>query len=194
MTLKALALAMAIFPATLSAQDHGGHAAPYAGFETRAIKTLSEADIDELRQGGGWGLALAAELNGLPGPVHLLELRDQIPLTPDQVAAIEAMVAAMRAEAIPAGERLIAAEAALDAAFRQGDLNPSRLRDLVAAAETARADLRFIHLSRHLATVPLLSGAQVARYNTLRGYAEDPCARVPEGHDAAMWRLHNNCR
>jgi hypothetical protein len=27
----------------------------------------------------------------------------------------------------------------------------------------------------------------------LRGYAEDPCLAVPEGHDAAMWRKHNGC-
>lgn len=39
----------------------------------RGIKSLSAADIAELRRGGGWGLAKAAKLNGLPGPVHLLE-------------------------------------------------------------------------------------------------------------------------
>jgi hypothetical protein len=60
---------------------HAGHqapqsfASPYAGQETRRIKSLSEQDIDELRQGRGWGLAKAAELNGLPGPAHLLEMR-----------------------------------------------------------------------------------------------------------------------
>ena len=29
---------------------------------------------DELLAGGGWGFALPAELNGLPGPRHVLEL------------------------------------------------------------------------------------------------------------------------
>ena len=53
--------------------------------QSRAIKSLSESDIQELRRGGGWGLALPAELNGMPGPVHLLELKDQIPLATDQV-------------------------------------------------------------------------------------------------------------
>jgi hypothetical protein len=50
-----------------------------------------------------------------------------------------------------------------------------------------------VHLSRHLQTPPLLTPHQIARYNQLRGYTSDPCASVPEGHDAEMWRKHNGC-
>lgn len=166
---------------------------PYAGLETRDIKSISEQDIADLRRGAGWGLALAAELNGVPGSAHLLELKDEIGLTEDQVSAIEAIFAAMQAEARAAGARLIAAEQAIEAAFRTGDLTEEVLRSLIADAETARADLRFIHLSRHLETPPLLMDEQIARYNRLRGYAADPCASVPEGHDAEQLRRHNNC-
>lgn len=188
-----LGLALTVTPAIALAQDHSGHASPYAGFETRAIKSLSESDLDELRRGGGWGLALAAELNGVPGPAHLLELRDEIGLSPDQVAAIQAIFDEMQSEAIAAGAHLIEAEEAIEAAFRAGDLDDERLRALIAEAEAARAELRFIHLSRHLSTPPLLSADQIARYNTLRGYGSDPCANVPEGHNPEMWRRHNNC-
>jgi len=69
--------------------------------QNRAIKSLSDDDIKELRRGGGWGLALAAELNGMPGPAHLLELKDQIPLTDDQVAKTQALLNDMRQAAIP---------------------------------------------------------------------------------------------
>ena len=34
----------------------GSLASPYAGEETREIKTLSQEDVEELRQGRGWGL------------------------------------------------------------------------------------------------------------------------------------------
>lgn len=173
--------------------QHHGHA-PYAGMEDREIKSLSAEDIEDLRAGRGWGLALAAELNGVPGPAHLLELRDQIGLTDDQVSAIETIFKAMRREAQAAGERLIGAEAAIEAGFRSGDLSPDRLRALVDAAADIRAELRHIHLSRHLETAPLLTADQIARYKDLRGYgAADPCAAVPEGHDPTMWRRHNNC-
>jgi hypothetical protein len=58
----------------------------------------------------------------------------------------------------------------------------------------ARADLRFVHLSRHLETPGLLTPDQIARYAALRGYADgDRCADVPAGHDPAMWRRHNGC-
>lgn len=188
-----LGFALTVTPAITLAQDHSGHASPYAGFETRAIKSLSEADLDELRRGGGWGLALAAELNGVPGPAHLLELREAISLSADQVAAIQAIFDEMQSEAVVAGARLIEAEEAIEAAFRAGDLDDERLRALIAQAEAARAELRLIHLSRHLSTPPLLSADQIARYNILRGYGSDPCANVPDGHNPEMWRRHNNC-
>ncbi len=186
-------LVLAITSAVSTAHDPSGHASPYAGLETRAIKSLSDADLDELHRGGGWGFALAAELNGIPGPAHLLELHGELSLSSDQVRALQAIVDEMRAEAIEAGARLIAAEEAIEAAFRAGGLDDERLRAMIAEAEDTRAELRFIHLSRHLDTLPLLSREQIAAYSRLRGYELNPCVNVPEGHDAEMWRRHNNC-
>ena len=167
---------------------------PYAGFEQRDIKSLSEQDLIELRNGAGWGLALAAELNGMPGPSHLLELKEQLALTSDQVAAIEVIYDQMQAEAIQAGEQFIEAEAAIEAGFREQQLSEETLRELIMASAQARAQLRYVHLSRHLETPPLLTAEQIARYNTLRGYgSQDPCDAVPEGHNPEMWRRHNQC-
>jgi hypothetical protein len=189
----AIGLAITFSPVVAAGQGHSGHASPYAGLENREIKSLSEADIEELLRGAGWGLALAAELNGVPGPAHLLELRDEIPLTADQVVSIQTILAEMRAEAIAVGARLIEAEEAIEAAFRAGALDNARLRSLIDEAETARAELRFIHLSRHLTTPPLLTEEQIARYSQLRGYESNPCTNVPEGHDAEVWRRHRGC-
>ena len=50
---------------------------PYAGQDTRPIKSPSANDILELRRGSGWGLAKPAELNSKPGPAHRLELKDE---------------------------------------------------------------------------------------------------------------------
>jgi len=52
--------------------------------QTRPTKALSEQQVDDLRAGRGMGLALAAELNGYPGPSHLLELADKLELSADQ--------------------------------------------------------------------------------------------------------------
>ena len=188
----AFTLCAMTFPMAVTAQTHGH--SPYAGLESREIKSLSDADLEDLRRGRGWGLALAAELNGVPGPAHLLELQAELGLDAGQVAAIEDIFATMQSEAQEAGERFIAAEAAIEAAFREGGMTPDALRDLIDTSAAARADLRFIHLLRHVETPPLLTADQIARYNDLRGYgAADPCDAVPEGHDAAMWRRHNGC-
>lgn len=184
-----------LMPFSTFAQDHGHNhsGTPYAGFETREIKSLSEQDIAELRRGGGWGLALPAELNGLPSPAHLLELQEELALSRDQVAAITFMFEEMQTEAIAAGERFIAAEAAVSAAFDDAVVPHEELASLLATAAEARAALRLVHLSRHLATPALLSDEQVRRYSILRGYSDNPCASVPEGHDPTMWRRHNGC-
>lgn len=190
-------IALSLWFAPLSAPalgDEANHgAAPYAGFQTRSIKSLSDEDLAELRQGGGWGLALPAELSGRPGPAHLLELQNNLQLSPDQIQAISAIYEDMRTEAIAAGERFILAEQALSDAFAAPGLDDARLKALLEEAAAARAELRFIHLSRHLRTPPLLSAAQIQDYIVLRGYAQDACATVPEGHDAERWRRHNGC-
>jgi Spy/CpxP family protein refolding chaperone len=187
-----LALAMCLPLSTLAQHSHGSQT-PYAGMQNRAIKSLSDSDIHELRRGGGWGLALAAELNGMPGPAHLLELKDQIPLTADQVTKTQALLDEMRKAAIPTGERLIAAEKALEAAFAVGKVDEPSLRRLLAEAESARTELRFIHLSEHYKTVQFLKPEQIKRYNILRGYAEDPCKSIPAGHNPEMYRRHMGC-
>lgn len=143
---------------------------PYVGQQHRPVKSLSADDMAELQKGGGWGLAKAAELNGVPGPAHLLELSDQIPLSSDQHAAITALYADMKENAIIAGNRLIEAEIALDAAFRAGGLTPEELEGLINTITQSLGRLRFVHLSTHLKTPEILSPDQIARYNSLRGY------------------------
>ena len=116
---------------------------PYAGQETRAVKSLSPEDIAELKRGGGWGLAKAAELNGLPGPLHLLDLKDQIPLTLEQVEAVTSTYERMRAAAIAEGERFVSAEQALEEAFRADEVTQESLHAMLADSARSRARLRF---------------------------------------------------
>ena len=80
---------------------------PYAGLQQRAVKALSEQQLSDLRAGRGMGLALAAELNGYPGPVHVLELADQLQLSDAQRHRMRELTDQMKAEAVPVGEKLI---------------------------------------------------------------------------------------
>src|ERR1700710_2533807 len=90
---------------------------PYAGMQTRPIKALSEQQVADLKAGRGMGMALAAELNGYPGPSHVLELSDKLTLSEDQKVRIKQLFDSMKAESVPLGEQLLAQEAALNQQF-----------------------------------------------------------------------------
>ena len=154
----------------LAAAQHQHSPTPYTGLEQRAIKALSEQQISDLRAGRGMGLALAAELNGYPGPLHVLELADQIELTDEQRQRVRQLYDAMKAEAVPVGETLIAHESALDRAFAEGNISTATLASLTAQIGETQGRLRAIHLKYHLTTANLLSAHQRHRYAELRGY------------------------
>jgi Spy/CpxP family protein refolding chaperone len=146
--------------------------APYAGLQTRPIKALSAEQIADLRAGRGMGLALPAELNGYPGPRHLLDLADQLGLAPSQKDSLQSMFDAMKAEAIPIGERLIAQESELDGLFARQLATADSIAAATAAIGETQARLRNAHLKYHLATVALLQPEQIERYRQLRGYGD----------------------
>jgi Spy/CpxP family protein refolding chaperone len=147
-----------------------GHHTPYAGLEARPIKALSEQQIADLQAGRGMGLALAAELNGYPGPMHVLELADRLGLTAEQRARTEALFAAMREEAIGLGEAVIRREAELNRLFAERTADLTGLHAVVAEIGLKQASLRVVHLKYHLAMRELLTPEQTATYQALRGY------------------------
>ena len=146
---------------------------PYSGLQTRSIKALSDEQIADLRAGRGMSLALAAELNGYPGPAHVLELSEPLGLSESQTADVRNLFAAMRAEAVPIGERLIAQEAELDRLFMTRAITPTTLSDHTDMIGATQAALRATHLKYHLSTLALLTPQQLDRYAELRGYKKD---------------------
>jgi len=144
---------------------------PYAGFEKRPIKALSDQQIADLKAGRGMGFALTAELNGYPGPLHVLELAEPLALTSEQRAQVQALFEAMKAEAIPFGEKLIVQEADLDQLFASRTVTETSLTAATRAIGATHAALRATHLKYHLATIEVLTPSQVHRYAELRGYA-----------------------
>ena len=200
---RALALTVVLTsgPTFAQMQHQGSHSqsanTPYAGQQNRAITSLSADDQKALANGEGWGLAKPAELNGVPGPAHLLELADKIGLSTEQVQRLQKLFTDMKAQAIALGNEYMAAEKAIDDYFRSGSFSDRELRAKVDQAEQARANLRFLHLSYHHRTLDVVTPEQVKQYNQLRGYSakviDDPCANVPAGHDPAMFRKHMGC-
>lgn len=145
---------------------------PYRGLETRTIKALPDQEIADLRAGKGMSMALAAELNGHPGPRHVLDLAEPLSLTPEQAAAVQSLFDAMQGEAAALGEAVVAGEAELEQRFRSASLDEDALRARVMAIAELRGRLRATHLRFHLATRAVLDRHQLVLYDRLRGYGD----------------------
>ena len=173
--MRAALLVLALVLAGCAAPDdrHATHdASPYAGQESRDIKALSPEDVAGYESGAGLGYAKSAELNHYPGPLHALQLADDLGLSEEQRRDIQRVREDMLAEAVPLGKQYLDAEAALERAFREGDLTAEELRALVERAADVEAQLRFVHLDAHITTRALMTPEQVMKYDMLRGYAE----------------------
>jgi len=152
---------------------------PYAGMQTRPIKSLSEQQIVDLKAGRGMGLALPAELNGYPGPAHVLELADQLELSADQKARVQSLFDSMKAEAVPIGEKILEQEANLNQQFATRSITPESLKAATAEIGVTQAELRNTHLKYHLRTTQILSAEQMQHYSMLRGYGSEA---LPQHH------------
>ena len=156
---------------------------PYAGLDTRQIKALSSDEIAALTTGSGFSQALSAELNGYPGPRHVIDLAERLGLDDAQRSAIQALFRDMQAEAIAVGTQVLAREAEFEAAFRAGTLTETGLLATAEDIGRIRGNLRAVHLKFHLRTTALLTPHQVALYNAERGYGAANSGHG--GHDGA---------
>lgn len=173
-----LAWTTLLVPVEAQAQQHdehtqhgaSGQASPYAEYDEREIKALSQEQIDGLLAGEGMGLALPAELHGYPGPRHVLDLADELNLSTSQLEATEELFASMNRRARELGRAIVELERDLDAAFAAGSVTPDELDRLVREIGLRRAELRAVHLGAHLELWPVLAEAQRDAYARLRGY------------------------
>lgn len=166
-----LAALMVAAPLTAQEHDHQEHATPYAGLESRAIKALSDDEVGGLLAGEGMGLALAAELNGWPGPRHVLELAADLGLTENQRVLVEAIQDRMLTRARELGARVVEQEQALDRRFAHGHVDQDVLDTLTGEIGRLQGELRAVHLGAHLETRAVLDEEQRQAYQRLRGYA-----------------------
>ncbi|MBA2469421.1 MAG: hypothetical protein H0V37_08445 [Chloroflexia bacterium] len=154
------------------ATPESGTRSPYADvYDPDApIRALTAELVEQIRQGQGASLALPAELNGVPGPRHVLDFAEQLNLSPDQQAQVQEVFDRYLVEAIPAGERYLAAAQALEEGFRTGTMTEEDLPGLVADVSRLEGELVTIHLTAHLRTADILTPEQISAYNQLRGY------------------------
>jgi len=153
---------------------------PYQGFETRTIKALSDNEVADLHAGRGMRMALPAELNGYPGPAHVLELADQLNLATPQRTRVQALFDQMKAEAISLGEEFVRLEGDLDQQFARQTATEDSVATTTTALGRIQGALRNVHLKFHLHVLQVLTPEQTRRYSELRGYFSSTGGSQPE--------------
>ena len=154
----------------VSHNEHAHSQSPYKGEEKRDIKALTDDDIKNYLEGNGMGFAKAAELNGVPGPKHILENEAKLDLSAEQREAIQNSFEKMKAQAIELGRQIVESEKELESSFRQTEITSDAVQAKTRKIAELQGNLRNAHLQAHLEMKKILSPQQVEKYNRLRGY------------------------
>jgi Spy/CpxP family protein refolding chaperone len=134
------------------------------------VKALSDEEVKQYLSGAGMGYAKSAELNHFPGPMHALELAEQLGLSAEQRAAARRLMDEHKAEARALGAKYVDAERQLETLFRTQRVSREALEKAVRHAAALSGEYRLSHLESHRRMRALLTEEQVARYDALRGY------------------------
>jgi Spy/CpxP family protein refolding chaperone len=165
-----LVIVLATAPATAQHGEHGRHGqhgatTPAGGHDAEACEREFQQVVAD---GRGFGMAFVADRQGYPGPLHVLDLADRLALTEDQQTRVRALMTAMFAESRPKGAALLAAERRLTDLFASGRPDSASVRAAVAEVERLRAELRVLHLTKHLETRDILTPEQRRLYHAAR--------------------------
>ncbi|MCH7639567.1 MAG: periplasmic heavy metal sensor [Bacteroidetes bacterium] len=180
MTLRKFALIGLLLPVAAYAQhaEHQQH--PNTDHQGQHTSSLSADDITGLQEGRGMGMARPAELNGYPGPLHVLELADALGLTMDQRMEAQRLREALLAKAQPLGAQIVERERRLDMMFVQQRADREMIEAATAEIGLLRAQLRAVHLNAHVGMYAAMTSGQRTRYTNLRGH-EGPAMQPHDG-------------
>jgi hypothetical protein len=146
---------------------------PYLDQLDSSVRGLSQEDIDGLLAGEGMGYAKSAELNGYPGPRHILDMSRELQLSTEQMTSISSIFDSMNRSAVALGQTIVALEGTLSQSFSDHTVTQQNLQEHVDQLTELYGQLRQVHLQAHLNLTPLLSTQQLAQYQRLRGYSHN---------------------
>ena len=152
-------------------QPQPSNLSPYATQLDSPIRGLTTLEVNDLLNGRGAGYARMAELNGYPGPRHILDLNRELKLSSNQILQIETVFKQMQTDAKGVGQQIVNLEKQLSTAFASDKINETEMQTNIEELGKLYSQFRAIHLMAHLQIKPLLKPEQIDDYNKLRGYS-----------------------
>ena len=140
-------------------------------------------EFRNLQQGRGMGMGRVADVNGYPGPMHVLEHAEALELTDGQIERTRELMTRVKTRAPELGKQVVDAEKRLEAMFAGGSVNAAKMDSLLMEIAELRAHLRSLHLTAHLDQAAVLTEAQLEKYKKLRSTGNEtrrPMRRMGE--------------
>ena len=141
--------------------------------EIEPLQAMSQRDFNGLLAGRGMGLARIADISGYPGPMHVLEMAEELEITEQQREQTQDIMQRMRATAQRRGRELIEAERRLEALFDGGPVQPSAVDAALLEIARLQAQVRASHLHAHIEQARVMSSEQIEQYTELRTSAQN---------------------
>lgn len=142
------------------------------------VRTLSAQEVKVLRSGGGDEMVLAAELNGYPSPARVLEMGEELGLTPDQRFELARLNAITQGKARAMGDRIVVAEKNFDVFMAAAEQPIDLIRAHLDNIAGLHAALRGIRIASHMEAFDILTEPQRRQYAELRDLPPAPTRPV----------------
>lgn len=126
------------------------------------------SDKESLENSEGAGMGMYADLNGYPGPKHILDMQEKLNLSEEQLKDIQSIFEAMKENAKTKGDAIIAGEIALEKLFSSGKATEAETKKLSREIGALRGELRAVHLVAHVQAKQILTEEQVVTYNSIQ--------------------------
>ena len=143
------------------------------GSDVEALQAMPRRQFNNLLEGRGMGQARIADMNGYPGPMHVLEMAEALEISAEQREQTEQIMQRMRSTAQQRGRELIEAERKLEALFDGGPVQPSAVDAALLEIANLQARVRAAHLHAHIEQARVMSDEQIAKYTELRAESRD---------------------
>jgi hypothetical protein len=166
-SLRAMATAILLLSCIAAAQAADS---PHVGQEKRVAKGQSEKEAGDYLGGRGTDLSKVAEMNGYPGPGHVLEETQKLGLSAKQLEKTQRVYDSMTHSASRIGKAILHKEAELASLFAEQKATPENTERLLKELANLQADLRMVHLNGHLSMRQILSKPQIEKYSQVRGF------------------------
>lgn len=141
--------------------------------DIEALQAMPRRQFNNLLQGRGMGAARIADLKGYPGPMHVLEMAEELEISDTQREQTEQIMQRMRSTAQQRGRELIEAERKLEALFDGGAVQPSAVDAALLEIANLQAKVRAAHLHAHIEQARVMNDEQIAKYTELRAATRD---------------------